>query len=57
MVREELATRDYEALRSQHIVDRDLEIEAKFEEATEYLFAEKLNHAPLQQSGTVPMDC
>ena len=49
---EELATRDYETLRSQHIVDRDLEIEAKFEEATEYLFAEKLNHAPLQQSGT-----
>ncbi|MCH8274729.1 MAG: hypothetical protein IH851_08060 [Armatimonadetes bacterium] len=49
---EELAARDYEMLRAQHVIEKDLEIEAKFEEATQYLFAEKLNHTPLHQSGT-----
>ncbi len=49
---EELAARDYETLRSHHIVERDLEIESKFEEATEYLFSDKLKHRPLQQAGT-----
>ena len=48
----ELAWRDYETLRSQHVIDRDLDIQAQFEEATRYLFAEKLNHAPLRQSGS-----
>ena len=49
---EELAFRNHDALRSQQVIEKDLEIEAKFEEATRYLFAEKLNHTPLQQSGT-----
>ena len=49
---EELAAREYETLRSQHVVDKDLEIEAKFEQATEYLFAHKLKHTPLHQAGT-----
>ena len=49
---EELARRDYDALRSQHVIDKDIEIEAKFEEATRYLFARKLKHTPLQQAGT-----
>jgi hypothetical protein len=48
----ELASRDYETLRSQHVIEKDLNIEAQFEEATRYLFAEKLNHAPLKQSGS-----
>ena len=34
------------------MVDKDLEIESKFEEATRYLFDEKLNQTPLQQRGT-----
>lgn len=49
---EELARRDYDGLRSQAIISKDLEIESKFEEATEYLFLEKLNHTPLKQPGS-----
>ena len=49
---EELAFRKHDLLRGQHIIDKDLEIEAKFEDATRYLFAEKLNHTPLQQRGS-----
>lgn len=48
---EELAWRDRETLRAQHVADKDIEIEAKFEAATRYLFQELLNHAPLKQSG------
>jgi hypothetical protein len=48
----ELAGRDHITLRAQHVIDKDLEIESKFEGATAYLFAEKLNHTPLQQRGT-----
>ena len=48
----QLAAREYDALRSQHVIDKDLEIEAKFEQATEYLFDEKLKHTPLHQAGT-----
>lgn len=48
----QLASRDHEPLRSQHIIDKDLDIEARFEDATEFLFAEKLNHRPLQQAGS-----
>ena len=49
---EELASRNYDLLRSQHVIDKDLEIEAKFEDATRYLFSEKLKHSPLQQRGS-----
>ena len=48
----ELARRNHVTLRAQHLIDKDLEIESKFEGATAYLFAEKLNHTPLQQRGT-----
>lgn len=48
---EELAGRAREKLRLQHVVDKDLEIEAKFEAATRYCFQEKLNHSPLKQAG------
>jgi len=49
---EQLAIRDYETLRTNHIVEKDIEIESKFEDATRYIFAEMLNHKPLQQEGT-----
>ncbi len=49
---EELAFRKHDLLRSQHVIEKDLEIEAQFEAATRYLFAEKLNHSPLQQRGS-----
>ncbi len=48
----ELAGREYGTLRSQEVISKDLEIEAKFEQATKYLFAEKLNHTPLKQPGS-----
>jgi hypothetical protein len=48
----ELAWRDYDTLRAQHVIEKDIDIESQFEEATRYLFAEKLNHAPLRQSGS-----
>tara|TARA_B100001123_G_C15224719_1_gene992712 strand:- start:95 stop:1426 length:1332 start_codon:yes stop_codon:yes gene_type:complete len=48
----DLARRDHEILRAQHVIDKDLEIESKFEDATKYLFADKLNHQPLHQSGS-----
>ena len=41
----ELASRDYDTLRSQHIIDKDLEIESKFEDATEFPFIDFLLHA------------
>ena len=53
---EELADRNHEFLRAQHVIDKDLEIEAKFEDATSYLFEELLNHTPLQQRGTAHPD-
>ena len=49
---EELAIRDYETLRSQDVISKDLEIESKFEQATKFLFSEKLNHTPLKQPGS-----
>lgn len=49
---EQLAMRDIKTLRAQHVIEKDLEIESKFEHATRYLFAEKLKHMPLQQEGT-----
>ena len=49
---EQLAAREYDTLRSQHVIDKDLEIETEFEQATEYLFDDKLKHTPLHQAGT-----
>ena len=49
---ENLAIRDHETLRAQHLIEKDIEIESKFEDATRYIFAELLNHKPLQQEGT-----
>ena len=49
---EQFAAREYDTLRSEHLIDKDLEIETKFEQATEYLFDDKLKHTPLHQAGT-----
>ena len=37
-------------------MDKDLEIEVKFQDATSHLFQELLNHTPLQQRGTAYPD-
>ncbi len=52
----ELAMRDREKLRSQHVIDKDNEIEKYFEEATSFLFENKLNHTPLRQASTEHSD-
>jgi len=51
-VYEHLAFRDYDFLRSQQIIAKDLEVDAKFEKATGYLFEQRLNHTPLKQVGS-----
>jgi hypothetical protein len=48
----ELACRNRDVLRAQHLIEKDLEIESKFEHATQFLFQAKLGHTPLKQSGT-----
>ncbi|MFZ5890275.1 MAG: hypothetical protein ACOY0T_04330 [Myxococcota bacterium] len=48
----DLACRNRELLRAQHIIERDLEMDAKFEHATQFLFQSKLCHTPLKQSGS-----
>ncbi len=47
----ELANRDYEQLRGNNIIDKDLEIEHYFEEATDYLFEVILGHKPTKMKG------
>lgn len=48
----ELAYRNSKLLRAKGIIEKDLEMEHYFEEATQYLFEEKLNHNPLNQPGS-----
>ena len=52
----ELARRDLETLRAQHIIEKDKDIDRYFEEATSYLFDAKLNDTPLRQAGTEHSD-
>lgn len=49
---EELALRDHATLRAQHIIEKDLECEHKFEDATRYIFDKLLGHTPLKQTGS-----
>lgn len=49
---EALARRDYTLLRAHNIINKDIEVDSKFEEATAYLFQNKLNHIPLKQVGS-----
>lgn len=48
----DFATRNRDLLRAQHLIEKDIEIESKFEHATQYLFQTKLGHTPLKQPGT-----
>lgn len=49
---EDLANRNLEVLRKQGIIRKDIECERLFEQATDYLFENFLNHKPLLQKGT-----
>ena len=49
---ERLASRDISYFRSQQLIAKDIEIERKFEDATNYLFEAKLQHKPLSLIGT-----
>lgn len=53
---EDLASRNLEKLRKQGIIDKDLECEHKFEEATNYLFEKILKNKPLMLKGTEHAD-
>lgn len=53
---EKLAERDLPFLRSQQIVDKDLQCEHRFEEATNFLFEKRLFHKPLSLVGTAHAD-
>ncbi|MEM0966940.1 MAG: SAP domain-containing protein [Verrucomicrobiota bacterium] len=48
----ELATRDSATLRAQQLIEKDIEIERKFESVTDYVFEKKLGHKPLNLIGT-----
>ncbi|MGM8364350.1 SAP domain-containing protein [Virgibacillus sp. W0181] len=49
---EELAARDYKALRINKIISRDIEVENYFEEATRYIFQKKLGLELVDMKGT-----
>lgn len=53
---EELASRNLKELRKQNVIDKDLECERKFEQATNYLFEKKLKVKPLMMNGTEHAD-
>jgi hypothetical protein len=48
----EFAGRKLEFLRGQQLIDKDLDVEHRFEEATNYLFEKKFLHKPLTQVGS-----
>jgi len=48
---EVLASRDMKTLRSQQLIEKDIEIERKFEEVTNYIFEKMLGHKPLSMIG------
>jgi hypothetical protein len=48
----DLANRNRDLLRAKKIIDKDIEIEHLFEQATSYLFEKMLNHTPLNQPGS-----
>ncbi|SDQ93274.1 SAP domain-containing protein [Virgibacillus salinus] len=53
---EELASRDYKALRVNKIIDKDLNVEKYFEEATRYLFEKKLGLELVDMKGSKHAD-
>lgn len=52
----ELAARNYSLLREQGIINKDLDCEHYFEQATNYLFEKKLRVKPLMMAGTEHAD-
>ncbi|MFD2759743.1 SAP domain-containing protein [Lentibacillus juripiscarius] len=53
---EELASRDYKALRVNKVIDKDLDVEKYFEEATCYLFEKKLGVELVDMKGSKHAD-
>jgi hypothetical protein len=49
---EDLACRNIQGLRSQQLIEKDIEIERKFEDVTNYIFEKMLGHKPLNLVGT-----
>ena len=49
---EDLASRNIKGLRSQQLIEKDIEIERKFEDVTNYIFEKMLGHKPLKLVGT-----
>jgi hypothetical protein len=49
---DQLAARDRDFLRSQQLIQKDIEIERKFEDVTDFLFEKRLGHKPLKLVGT-----
>ncbi|SJZ92012.1 SAP domain-containing protein [Selenihalanaerobacter shriftii] len=48
---DELANREYNQLRGNNIIDKDLSVEHYFEEATSFLFEKLLKHTPTKMKG------
>ncbi|SDJ79587.1 SAP domain-containing protein [Sediminibacillus albus] len=53
---EDLAARNYKPLRVNKIIDKDLDIERSFEEATKYIFEKKLNINLVEMPGSKHAD-
>lgn len=49
---EAIANREYDLLRKQGVIEKDLDCEHLFEEATDYIFEKMLGHKPLIMKGT-----
>jgi len=49
---EELANREYDQLRGNNVIDKDISVENYFEEATNYLFEELMGHKPAKMHGS-----
>lgn len=48
----EFAARDTKSLRGQQLIDKDIEVERKFEDITDYIFEKLLGHKPLKMVGS-----
>lgn len=53
---EDIACRNIKVLRGQKLIDKDIEIERKFEDITDYIFEKMLGHKPLNLVGTKHAD-
>lgn len=53
---DKFASRDLNFLRGQQLIEKDIECEAKFEAATNYLFEKRLHHNPLKLIGSAHAD-